>query len=226
MKLSSNTKKILTNFASINNSINIQVGNQLRTLSLQENVMAIATVEEQFSEKMSVYSISEFLKALALLDDPELTTNEHQCSIVDGNKRLLYTWAIEGLVNDAPPGFPPHEVLGEFLITAETLSDIKSAANTMKLDTLIIKSDGSLLSLRVCFAKDNDKHSFEIDMGKCPISNGTYNVNIKTDNILMIPGDYTVQLLDQQGLIFSNNTADLKYLIATEADSTPPTKSL
>ena len=48
MKLSPETITILKNFASINQSILVKGGNQLRTISVMKNILAEAEVEEEF----------------------------------------------------------------------------------------------------------------------------------------------------------------------------------
>ena len=45
------TIEVLKNFCSINKSIVIKPGNQIATLSINKNILAIADVEEQFESK-------------------------------------------------------------------------------------------------------------------------------------------------------------------------------
>ena len=58
MKLSDKTISLLKNFSSINQSILVKEGNKLRTISVMKNILAEATVTEEFSKDFGVYDLS------------------------------------------------------------------------------------------------------------------------------------------------------------------------
>ena len=64
------TIEVLKNFCSINKSIVIKPGNQIATLSINKNILAIADVEEQFESQISIYDLGVFLGGLSLFDQP------------------------------------------------------------------------------------------------------------------------------------------------------------
>ena len=66
MKLSDNTLTILKNFAGINNSILVKSGNQLRTISVAKNILAEASIEENFPRQFAIYDLNQFLNGLGL----------------------------------------------------------------------------------------------------------------------------------------------------------------
>ena len=51
MKISSETKAILKNFATINSGIKVDSGNQLKTISNMKNILAVANVPETFNQE-------------------------------------------------------------------------------------------------------------------------------------------------------------------------------
>ena len=51
MKLSSNTTMVLKNFATINQNLVIKEGSELITMSSMKNIVAKATVEENFPKR-------------------------------------------------------------------------------------------------------------------------------------------------------------------------------
>ena len=61
MKLSDKTISLLKNFSSINQSILVKEGNKLRTISVMKNILAEATVTEEFSKDFGVYDLNQFL---------------------------------------------------------------------------------------------------------------------------------------------------------------------
>ena len=59
--ISKSTVEVLKNFCSINKSIVIKPGNQVATLSINKNILAIADVEESFDSQISIYDLGVFL---------------------------------------------------------------------------------------------------------------------------------------------------------------------
>ena len=54
MKISKNTMNMLKNFSDINMSIEVKAGNTLRTVSVQKNILAEATVDESFPQDFAI----------------------------------------------------------------------------------------------------------------------------------------------------------------------------
>ena len=61
MKLSEKTLNILKNFSSINQSILVKQGNQLRTISVAKNILAEAEIKEDFPRDFAIYDLNQFL---------------------------------------------------------------------------------------------------------------------------------------------------------------------
>ena len=72
MKLSDKTIKLLKNFSSINQSILFKEGSKLRTISVMKNILAEATVDEEFPKDFGIYDLVQFLNGLDLHETPEL----------------------------------------------------------------------------------------------------------------------------------------------------------
>ena len=70
------TIEVLKNFCSINKSIVIKPCNQIATLSINKNILAIADVEEQFESQISIYDLGVFLGGLSLFDQPKIDTTD------------------------------------------------------------------------------------------------------------------------------------------------------
>ena len=72
MKLSDKTLSVLKNFSSINQSILFKSGNKLRTISVMKNILAEATITEEFPKDFGIYDLNQFLNGLGLHQNPEL----------------------------------------------------------------------------------------------------------------------------------------------------------
>ena len=73
MKLSDSTLSLLKNFSSINQSILFKEGSKLRTISVMKNILAEATVSEEFARDFGIYDLNQFLNGLSLHQKPNLT---------------------------------------------------------------------------------------------------------------------------------------------------------
>ena len=98
MKISSETKAILKNFATINSGIKVDSGNQLKTISNMKNILAVATVPETFEQEFNIYNLVEFLGAISLTENPDFNFNESSLTIADADTSLTYFYAAEGMV--------------------------------------------------------------------------------------------------------------------------------
>ena len=71
MKLSDKTLSFLKNFSTINQSILFKEGSKLRTISVMKNILAEATVTEEFTKDFGIYDLNQFLNGLSLHQQPE-----------------------------------------------------------------------------------------------------------------------------------------------------------
>ena len=89
MKLSNDTREVLKNYASINANLLVTTGNTIATMSQMKNIVSTATVPDTFDSDFAIYDLNEFLSALSLFNDPELTFNEQSVRIAQGRRLLI-----------------------------------------------------------------------------------------------------------------------------------------
>jgi ribosomal protein L28 len=215
MKLSKETVALIKNFASINSNLLLKAGNQLSTISAQKNVMADATVTETFPD-FGIYDLNEFLGAMSLFEDPELTFSDKFVKIEQGGSSIKY-FAADASVLTAPQKaitFPPHEI--EFTATAAMLNMIHRTASVLRASDVSIIGDGSTMSVVVGDKKNATGNSYSANVGT---TDKTFRVNLKVENLKMLPNDYTVSISSKKISRFKA-VGDLVYYVAVEADST------
>ena len=83
MKLSNQTKEILKNYSQINQNILIKQGNQLKTVSAMKNIVASATVPDEFSQEIPIYNLNEYLAAMSLFKEPVLSFSDKYMTIAE-----------------------------------------------------------------------------------------------------------------------------------------------
>lgn len=215
MKLSKETVGLIKNFAGINSNLLLKSGNKLATISAQKNVMADAVVSETFPD-FGIYDLNEFLGAMSLFEDPELEFSDKYVTIKQGKSSIKY-FAAEASVLTAPQKaitFPDAEI--EFNLTANMLSMIQRTASVLRASDLTIIGDGSTITAVVGDKKNATGNSFQESVGT---TDKKFKVNLKVENLKMLPGDYTVSVSSKKISRFKG-AGDLVYYVAVEADST------
>lgn len=215
MKLSKETVGLIKNFAGINSNLLLKSGNKLATISAQKNVMADAVVTETFPD-FGIYDLNEFLGAMSLFEDPELTFNDKWVTIEQGGNSIKY-FAADASVLTAPQKaitFPEAEI--EFPMSANMLSMIQRTASVLRASDVSIVGDGSSITVVVGDKKNATGNSYNSTVGT---TDKKFKVNLKVENLKMIPGDYQVSISSKKISRFKG-AGDLVYYVAVEADST------
>jgi len=215
MKLSKETVSLIKNFAGINSNLLLKNGNKLATISAQKNVMADATVTETFPD-FGIYDLNEFLGAMSLFEDPDLDFQDKYVSIKQGSMQIKF-FAADPSVLTAPQKaitFPDAEI--NFNMSANMLNMIQKTASVLRATDLSVVGDGSTITAVVGDKKNATGNSFSEAIGT---TDKTFKVNLKVENLKMLPGDYAVSISSKKISRFKG-TGDLVYYVAVEADST------
>ena len=219
MKLSDKTLSVLKNFSSINQSILFKEGNKLRTISVMKNILAEATVTEEFSKDFGIYDLNQFLNGLTLHQDPDLDfQQESYLSIKEGKRRVKYFFADPNVIV-APPEkeiqLPTQDVC--FQMDSVTLEKLVKAAAVYQLPDLSAIGEAGVIKLVVRDKKNDTSNEYAIVVGE---TDKEFSFNFKVENIKIIPGAYDVIVSSKLLSQFTNTQHNLKYYIALEPDST------
>ena len=216
MKLSKETQAILKNFASINPNVMLKPGNKLSTVSVQKNIMADSGIVESFDTTFGIYDISEFLGAVSLFSDPDLTFNDKYVTISEGNNSIKYFSAAENVltVPTKEIKFPDADI--EFELTDSMLDMINRTASVLKAQDLALIGDGSKIIIRVGDKKVDSSNVYEVEVGS---TSTTFKVYLKIGLLKLVHGDYTVSISHKKISRFKHKTKDTVYFLAVESDS-------
>ena len=178
MKISSETKAILKNFATINSGIKVDSGNQLKTISNMKNILAVATVPETFEQEFNIYNLVEFLGAISLTENPDFNFNESSLTIADADTSLTYFYAAEGMVTtvDKMITMPDSEI--NIDLSSTLLDELQKAASVLGVNDLIMTSDGTSIKLQVTDKKNPTSNTFSRIVGEGNGSTFTMNSSV------------------------------------------------
>ena len=178
--------------------------------------MADATVNEAFPD-FGIYDLNEFLGAMSLFEDPELDFQDKFVSISQGSMKIKF-FAADASVLTAPQKaitFPDAEI--SFNISAAMLNMIQKTASVLRAADVSIVGDGSTITVVVGDKKNATGNSFSESVGT---TDKSFKVNLKVENLKMLPGDYEVSISSKKISRFKSPSSDLVYYVAVEADST------
>ncbi len=219
MKISDKTLTLLKNFSGINQSILIKKGNQLRSISVMKNILAEATVEEEFPKDFGVYDLNQFLNGIGLYHSPELDfDNEGHVMIREGKSRSKYFFADPNVIVTPPDKsivLPSEDVC--FLLDTKELDKLLKASSIYQLPDLSVVGEAGVVKLVVRDKKNDTSNEFSIVVGE---TDEEFVFNFKTENIRILPGTYEVVISKKLLSRFVNTNFDVKYYIAMEPDST------
>ena len=212
------TIEVLKNFCSINKSIVIKPGNQIATLSINKNILAIADVEEQFESQISIYDQGVFLGGLSLFDQPKIaTTDSNYVTVSDqrGKSMTRFFYADPDIITQPPEKeitIPSVDV--KFRLEAGVLQQLQRAAMVYQLPDLCLYGDGTEMSLCVTDKKNDTSNSYSVQVGA---SDDEFCYCFIVENLKLLAGDYNVTISKQNVALFQGS--GIKYFIALEPNA-------
>ena len=212
------TVEILKNFCTINKSIVIKPGNQLSTLSINKNILAVADVEEAFDSEIAIYDLGMFINGLMLLDQPKINTDSKSyVTITDaaGRSKTRYFYADPDIITQAPEEeikLPSMDV--SFHLDAETLRQLNKAASIYALPDLCLFGDGEEMNLTVTDKKNETSNNFSVRVGT---TTENFCYCFRVENLKLLAGAYDVSICSKNVAKFQGN--GIKYYIALEPNA-------
>ena len=219
MKLSDSTLSLLKNFSSINQSILFKEGSKLRTISVMKNILAEATITEEFSKDFGIYDLNQFLNGLSLHQKPELDfAAEGYVVIREGRSRSKYFFADPSVIVTPPDKaieLPSEDVC--FELSTTVLERLLKAAAVYQLPDFSAVGENGVVKLVVRDKKNDTSNAHEEVVGE---TDNNFSFNFKVENIKILPGTYDVVVSQKLLSRFTSKNHDLTYYIALEPDST------
>ena len=217
--LSKKTLDVLKNFSTINSSIVFRKGSTVRTISNAENILAKFTGEEIFPSDFAIYDLSQFLSGISLFNDPQLEfTSNDFVSIRGGRTSAKYYFSDPEITLKSAPEknvqFPGADI--QFNLTGDDLIALQKASAVYGLPDLTFQSEEGLDTIKLILRdKENDtSNTYDLTVAGC--ATGTYSLDLKIENIRVLPGDYSVKVSKHLISEWTNANVDLTYYIALE----------
>jgi hypothetical protein len=219
--LSSRTLDVLKNFSTINSNILVRPGNVINTISPIKNVMAEATIEEDFDTEFGIWDLSKFLGTVSLFNKPEYEFHEKYVKIREENNstEVTYYYSEPRLLTTVNKKINMPETVVSCTLTQSVFSDILRAASVLQVSDIAIRSNEEDIEIVALDKSDSTTNNYSVTIGKNP-TGADFNFNFKAENLKMLPGDYDINISDKVVSEFNRVNDDLTYWVALESDST------
>ena len=219
--LSSRTLDVLKNFSTINSNILVKPGNVITTISPIKNVMAEATVEEDFDTKFGIWDLNKFLGTISLFDKPEFEFYDNHVTIREENNKseVKYYYSEPKLLTTVNKKINMPEAVVTCTLKQSVFNDILRAASVLQVSDIAIRSNGSDIEIVALDKSDSTTNHYSVPLGDNP-DGADFTFYFKAENLKMLPGDYDVNISDKVVSQFNKVNDDLTYWVALESDST------
>ena len=216
MKIDTNTVTVLKNFSSINPSIIIKEGNTLETISSTKTIKATAKVITTFPRRFAIYNLGRFISTLSLFNEPEVDFGENSLTVSDGATSVQLTYSDETTIIKVPEKnikLPSVDV--SVNLTNDNLKAIEKALGVLSVPEIIFTGIGGKVYLQAANSLNPSGDFYSIEIGE---SGRDFRAIFKSENIKILPGDYSVDISSKGISRFYND--DVEYFIAVEQSST------
>jgi len=220
--ISQETLSILKNFSQLNSNLLVRPGNVINTVTGAKNVMAQATVQEDFPVEFGIWDLNKFLGTLSLFDSPTCVFGEKSVKISgEGGRAVTYYYSEPSLLTTINKQVQMPETVIHLNLTQSVFADLQRAASVLQLPDLSFTSmDGENILAVVRDKKDPTSNDYSVAVGDVLGDTPNFEFNFKIDNLKLLPGDYDVEICESVVSSFTNTNTDVKYWIALETDST------
>ena len=225
MIINNETVETLKNFAEINQSLVIEAGDVIKTVSEQTNVLAKAKLGQSFPQDFAIYDLNKFLGVLSLFAEPQFDFSEKSIKIqssidannfVAGDSVAEYQFANMSLFENERKilakdiNLPSEDAV--FRLEEKYLSSIMRAAAVMSLPEIAVVANDGKLKIQAIEAKTSID-SYAVELG---VSTSNFKMIFKIENLKLMRGSYDVKISNKGLGHFKNLDRELEYWIATE----------
>ena len=220
IKISNETVAILKNFAAINPNIVLKPGGQVKTIAEAKNILASASIQEDFPSEMGIYDLNEFLSVLNLVSTPTISFEENSAVISSstGTSKVRYFFSDPSILTAPSKDITMPSIDVSLTLRDDDLIAIRKAASVLGHNELSITNVDGKVVLRVLDTKDSSANTFDYETAATATDKFNFVVNIS--NLKMIAGDYDIDISSKLISKWTNPVTGLEYFIALEKNST------
>jgi hypothetical protein len=220
MKLSKETLEILKNFSTINENICIKPGNILTTISVGNNIIAEAVIDESFDKEFCIYNLIEWLNVYNVTDNGDIYIMDKFMDISWGNSKIKYGFADKDSIyyTEKVPKFHHNGgSLPDQVIEVEVASSTIKTASVLKSPHMGIVSNGSNVKLKTFDYNTPSSNSYELDLDVN--HDKKFAAILDINSLKILPGTYKVKISSAGITCWTNLDRPVTYYITLDTVS-------
>jgi hypothetical protein len=185
-------------------------------VSLENTILAEASVDEDFTETFGIYELNDFLGNVPTLTNPELTFTSESVLMKDGDIEFNYMASSLNLIVSPPEdkSIAMKDPDVSFYISQSNLQKLLRLAAMNYLTHISISNKNGGIYLQTLAVKNDTSNS--VSLRVADYDGADFKSLIKVDNLKMISDDYKVVLKIGGFTSWTNKSGTLKYFIALE----------
>ena len=218
MQLSKDTVDILKNFSAVNTNLVIKPGKSFSTVSPSKDFMAEYTGADDFTKKVCIFNLNEFLSVISAFGTPDIELHDNFAVISEGKQKVKYFYAAEHLLVSPQKtiNMPPSDV--DFKITGSQLQRIQKMSGILSVDDVSFIGDGKTIIARVGDPKNTTGNQFDVELDTP--TDKSFSIHFKMEKISKLySGEYDVSISSKKISKFNHCEKKLTVFIAVESDS-------
>lgn len=219
MILDEKTLEVLKNFQTINNSIILEEGNVIRTMTPGKTIFAQAKIENPIPAESPIYDLQKFLGLVSLHKTPEIDfMDDNNILVKSGNSTIRYRKANPSLIAAPPKGktikLSSKDVV--FKLPNEVVSSVKKAMSILQTgEILFVGEEGKLFIKTTNTGAGSEADFYAEEIGEC---DSEVFVVIDADRFRLLPRDYEVSI-SKQGVAYFKSEDDIEYWLTLSKNS-------
>lgn len=211
MKLSQNTREILSHFATQGQNFVFKVGKRQSMYTPNRSRLVVADIDEEVPVQAGIVDLKKFVSCMNTFDEPQLTFGENYASLIEGGTEAKF--CLSGLESLT---YPASEVKFQgnglqFQLNEESVKKILRYLRVMSYKELAIESRGGKVVARVLSAPQSNEDQLEISLGLCEQD---FSLSLNVDGLNLIPDSYDLFLSEKAILKLKSTTKELTYFLA------------
>jgi len=224
MKLSEDTLNLLKNYANINSNLYIEAGsNEVKTWTVTKNIFAKSTIEETFPVTLPIYDLSELLNVIDIFkDEADIEFGEDSLIVGNGKSKVKYQYSDASMLSYPTKNINLPAPNATISLSKEDVTNIITVSSKLSAPDLSFKSVDGKIVATVFDLKGATGNTYTIEL--CDYTGDfNFDIHLKTDNLKVIPKDYTVSLYNEAAkaplVHFKSTDEKNEYYIAIERTS-------
>lgn len=216
--LSNDTLSVLKNFSTINPNVVLKPGQKIKTISDAKNILAVASVAEDFPHDMGIYDLNEFLSVFSIVQDGKVEFTENSAKITNGKSHVKYFFAEPSILTTPQKDITMPDCEVNLTLTKSILDQMRKAASVLGHTEMAIVGSSDGIKLSILDSKDSTSNTYEMEISS-EAQEKEYEFILNISNLKLMDGDYEVGISSKLISNWKNTTKPVEYFIALEKNS-------